>query len=287
MPIPAAWDDRVLQRTYEDDRGNPMSGTVTITATVGYVEDTEEDTAWFSRPVQVDLDEDGTATLTVRVSDPDMTQHGYTHKVEERLEYPVIEGQPTPAPITNTYYILVEPGPDPLLYGTLAPVQPGQGVVVTPGIEGKSAYEVAVDNGFVGTEAAWLASLEGPEGPVSTTPGPPGPSAYATWLAEGNTGTEADFLLSLKGEPGDTSGLATVATTGLSTDLTDYVEPMVTTERQTEAILADRVMTQVRYSGGAYETITNSSRLCRVFTGPSTADPAAAANEDDIWLVLP
>lgn len=29
---------------------------------------------------------------------------------------------------------------------------------------GKSAYEVAVDNGFVGTEAAWLASLVGPTG---------------------------------------------------------------------------------------------------------------------------
>jgi hypothetical protein len=46
-------------------------------------------------------------------------------------------------------------------------------------------------------------------------------------------------------------------------------------------------MTQVRYSGSAYETIASASRLCRVFTGPSTADPAAAANEDDIWLVLP
>ena len=29
------------------------------------------------------------------------------------------------------------------------------------GDDGKSAYEVAVDNGFVGTEAEWLASLKG------------------------------------------------------------------------------------------------------------------------------
>ena len=29
------------------------------------------------------------------------------------------------------------------------------------GIDGKSAYEIAVDNGFVGTEEEWLASLEG------------------------------------------------------------------------------------------------------------------------------
>jgi hypothetical protein len=32
------------------------------------------------------------------------------------------------------------------------------------GPEGKSAYEVAVDDGFVGTETQWLASLEGPQG---------------------------------------------------------------------------------------------------------------------------
>lgn len=32
------------------------------------------------------------------------------------------------------------------------------------GADGKSAYEVAVDNGFVGTEAEWLASLKGDPG---------------------------------------------------------------------------------------------------------------------------
>lgn len=33
-----------------------------------------------------------------------------------------------------------------------------------PGADGASAYEVAVANGFVGTESAWLASLVGPAG---------------------------------------------------------------------------------------------------------------------------
>ena len=51
-----------------------------------------------------------------------------------------------------------------ILYG----MQGGQTVKVTPtliegldgvdGINGKSAYEVAVDNGFVGTAAQWLDS---------------------------------------------------------------------------------------------------------------------------------
>jgi hypothetical protein len=34
-----------------------------------------------------------------------------------------------------------------------------------PGADGSSAYEVAVANGFVGTESEWLASLVGPAGP--------------------------------------------------------------------------------------------------------------------------
>lgn len=32
------------------------------------------------------------------------------------------------------------------------------------GVEGKSAYEVAVDNGFEGTEEEWLESLKGKQG---------------------------------------------------------------------------------------------------------------------------
>jgi hypothetical protein len=43
---------------------------------------------------------------------------------------------------------------------------PGEGTWGPPvGAQGKSAYEVAVDEGFVGTESEWLDSLVGPEGP--------------------------------------------------------------------------------------------------------------------------
>lgn len=37
------------------------------------------------------------------------------------------------------------------------------------GADGASAYEIAVTNGFVGDETAWLASLVGPEGPQGDT----------------------------------------------------------------------------------------------------------------------
>ena len=38
-------------------------------------------------------------------------------------------------------------------------------------LEGASAYAIAVRNGFIGTEEAWLASIVGPQGPE----GPEGP----------------------------------------------------------------------------------------------------------------
>lgn len=57
--------------------------------------------------------------------------------------------------------------------GTLnaRPFSAGSQAVQIPGPPGKSAYEVALDNGFEGTETEWLASLQGPIGPV----GPEGP----------------------------------------------------------------------------------------------------------------
>lgn len=271
MPLPGAWDDRVLERTYEDDRGNPMSGTVTITASVGYVEDTEEDTAWFSRPVTVDLDGAGKASLTVRTSDPDMLQHGYTHKVVEDLVFEAIPGQATPGPIHNEYYILVEPGPDPLLYGKLAPVQPGQGVVITPGLEGPEGP----------------AGPEGPEGPAGDD-GADGADAFEVWLAQpGNAGlTFADWQLSLKGDPGDVSGLATVATSGSVADLIDYVAPIPATSSQTQGILAAKVLVACDYNTGTSTwDAAPDSRLRRVFQSTAANDPAALSQERDIWIV--
>ncbi len=54
-------------------------------------------------------------------------------------------------------------------------------------VEGKSAYEIAVENGFTGTEQEWLASL------VTE-----GKSAYEIAVENGFTGTEQEWLDSLK-----------------------------------------------------------------------------------------
>ncbi len=70
---------------------------------------------------------------------------------------------------------------------------------------GKSAYEIAVENGFVGTEAEWLESLKGDKGDSGNTGsnGENGKSAYEIAVENGFEGTEEAWLESLKGDKGD------------------------------------------------------------------------------------
>lgn len=56
--------------------------------------------------------------------------------------------------------------------------------------QGQSAYDIAIDNGFVGTKAAWLESLKGTDGK----------SAYQYAVEGGYTGTEAEFATKLASE---------------------------------------------------------------------------------------
>lgn len=64
---------------------------------------------------------------------------------------------------------------------------------------GKSAYEIAVEYGFEGTEQEWLESLNGNNG----TNGSDGKSAYEIAIENGFEGTESEWLASLKGEDGN------------------------------------------------------------------------------------
>ena len=64
--------------------------------------------------------------------------------------------------------------------------------------DGKSAYELAVENGYTGTELEWLASLAGEAGKA----GADGKSAYELAVENGYKGTEAQWLDSLIGAAG-------------------------------------------------------------------------------------
>lgn len=125
-----------------------------------------------------------------------------------------------------------EPGQDGLPGRDGEQGVPGErGEQGVPGEDGLSAYQVAVSQGFVGTEAQWLESLkgepgqdgapgeqgpQGPEGPqgsvgdegpagppgVEGPQGPEGDSAYEVAVSQGFVGSEAAWLESLRGEPG-------------------------------------------------------------------------------------
>ena len=87
------------------------------------------------------------------------------------------------------------------------------------GTDGKSAFEIAVEHGFVGTETEWLESLKGVDGlpgkdgkngtdglpgrdGIDGINGSDGKSAYIIAVEHGFSGTENEWLQSLKGADG-------------------------------------------------------------------------------------
>ena len=79
------------------------------------------------------------------------------------------------------------------------------------GTDGKSAYQIAVEQGYQGSESDWLSSLKGDKGEKGNTgakgnpgqDGADGKSAYAIAVEHGYEDSEKKWLLSLKGEKGD------------------------------------------------------------------------------------
>ena len=80
------------------------------------------------------------------------------------------------------------------------------------GTDGKSAYQIAIEQGYQGSESDWLSSLKGDKGEKGNTgakgnpgqDGAEGKSAYAIAVEHGYEDSEDEWLLSLKGEKGDT-----------------------------------------------------------------------------------
>ena len=137
------------------------------------------------------------------------------------------------------------------------------------GKDGKSAYEIAVEHGFVGTEAEWLKSLKGVDGKdgvngkdgcdgrngVDGLPGKDGKdgadglpgrdgidgkSAYIIAVEHGFSGTETEWLQSLKGADGKD---------GITPDMSDYA---------TKADIADLQEKIRQISGISYISVFES-----------------------------
>lgn len=84
------------------------------------------------------------------------------------------------------------------------------------GDDGASAYEVAVSNGFVGTEVEWLAFLKGADGI----------SAYEVAVSNGFSGSEVEWLASLEGVDGVPLDVEEIISNTNIEDLADVPTPI-------------------------------------------------------------
>lgn len=96
--------------------------------------------------------------------------------------------------------------------GSTYPVGPLR-IMGDTGVDGLSAYEVAVENSFIGTESEWLQSLVGPQGPhgIQGIQGPEGPQGQQGIQgiqgpagedgADGLAGSDGRTILSGSGAP--------------------------------------------------------------------------------------
>ena len=143
---------------------------------------------------------------------------------------------------------VVPPTPD--LYQQLIAKIDEKIASVHDGADGASAYEIAVENGYTGTEAEWLSSLKGEKGDAGEQgiqgiqgekgdtgeqglqgiqgekgdkgdtgePGKDGASAYEIAQKNGYEGTESDWLTSLHGAKGDKGDKGDTGDTGAKGD---------------------------------------------------------------------
>ncbi len=109
------------------------------------------------------------------------------------------------------------------------------------GKDGKSAFEIAVEHGFGGTETEWLESLRGADGKdgkngtdgkngvdgkngTDGINGSDGKSAYIIAVEHGFTGTEDDWLQSLKGVDGKDRITPDMSAYATKTDIAELQE---------------------------------------------------------------
>lgn len=159
------------------------------------------------------------------------------------------------------------------------------------GPDGASAYDVAVANGFIGDEAAWLASLVGDTGPAGADgaqgdpgpagadgepgadgaqgdPGPTGPdgaSAYDVAVANGFVGDEAAWLASLVGATGATGATGaqgTAATIAVGTVTTGAAgsSAVITNSGSSSAAVFDFTIPRGDTGASGSSTVTISGK---------------------------
>jgi hypothetical protein len=189
-------------------------GTVLFTPSPAFLKDLTENLTFLPATIECQLDTDGyivgpdnqRGVKMLATDDPDVEPQNWTWRVDFRLT-----DQSDIATRSISSFSFSLPSDETVDISAVSPVPDSGGVfyLVGPqgatGAEGPSAYEVAVGNGFTGTESEWVASLEGPQGPqgIQGVPGSStGDSAYTVAVQNGFIGTEEEWLASLVGATG-------------------------------------------------------------------------------------
>lgn len=125
---------------------------------------------------------------------------------------------------------------------------------------GKSAYEIAVDNGFVGTEKEWLESLKGIGGSNGSDGinGQNGKSAYEIAVENGFAGTEVEWLESLKGING-TNGTNGQNGKGIKSTEIDENGDLIITYTDDTIVNAGHIETKVEESELDFYPLTDGT----------------------------
>lgn len=129
-------------------------------------------------PVTADLDATGAFSVTLLATDaPGMNPADWSYSVAEQL---------VGVAVNRVYQILLPSDVPAVDLADLAPTDPTTPTYVA--VRGDSAYEVAVENGFVGTKAEWLASLVGEQGATGAVGATGATGATGAPGAKGDTG---------------------------------------------------------------------------------------------------
>lgn len=253
---PTDWQASRLTAKFVDTGGRPIAGKDLIfTPSVKFWTSASTDSTIIAVPLTVTTAADGSIdVLLPATDDPDIQPTGWTWNIVEEFGPKRSYSIAAPAgvvqdlsrvvgidPATGTTILKGDPGP-------IGPAgSPGAGVplggaagqllakataadydtvwltVAADGtITAPSAYDVAVKNGYVGTEVEWLRTLIGEQGPPGLTgptgpagatgtpgaqgnagpAGPAGPSAYQHAQSLGFTGSLSQWLETLRGPQG-------------------------------------------------------------------------------------
>lgn len=154
-------------------------------------------------------------------------------------------------------------------------------------IEPKTAYDIAVKNGFSGTEQEWVKSIKGEPGRdgIDLTQGG---SAYEYALDNGFEGTVEEWLESLKGIPGNKGDKGdkgdTLKYTELSQAEKEYLKSNITDQAVTDFVISDNSITPDKTTFFEVENSTNLLDLSTVQKN-KTVDTDGVEVEDSVrWL---